>query len=65
MEEDLKNKGFNTLTLGVEPSEVRNIQIYFHWGYQNYIKTAYEEYPPEENEIEGEKILVNYYSKKL
>lgn len=59
IEKDLKEKGFETLTLGVEPSEIRNMKIYFNWGYDSYIKTAYEEYP------DGEKILVNYYSKKI
>ena len=59
MEEDLKKRGFKTLTLGVEPCEVRNIQIYFKWGFIKYIKTDYEYYS------NGEKILVNYYEKKL
>ena len=59
MEEDLKKKGFTTLTLGVEPSEVRNIQIYFNWGFTNYIKSDYEYYP------NGEKELVNYYKKDI
>lgn len=59
MEEDLKNRGFTSLTLGVEPSEVRNIMIYFNWGFTNYIKSDYEYYP------NNEKILVNYYEKKL
>ena len=30
MENDLKNRGFESLTLGVEPSETRNIKIYFN-----------------------------------
>ena len=59
MEEDLKKRGFTSLTLGVEPSEVRNIMIYFNWGFTNYIKSDYEYYP------NNEKILVNYYEKKL
>ena len=59
MEEDLISKGFDTLTLGVEPSEVRNIKIYFNWGFTKYIKTGYESY------LNGENILVNYYEKKL
>ncbi len=59
MENDLKERGFKILTLGVEPKEVRNMQIYFRWGYINYIKTDYEYYPS------GEKILVNYYEKEL
>ena len=59
MEEDLKKRGFTSLTLGVEPSEVRNIMIYFNWVFTNYIKSDYEYYP------NNEKILVNYYEKKL
>ena len=60
MENDLKNnRGFRTLTLGVEPCEVRNMQIYFYLGFNKFIKSAYEEYP------DGEKVLVNYYKKVL
>ena len=59
MEEDLKKRGFKSLTLGVEPCETRNIQIYLKWGFAKYIKTDYEYY------INGEKILVNYYEKEL
>lgn len=59
MEQDLLKKGFKELTLGVEPEEIRNKQIYYHWGYNNYIKTAYEKYP------DGTTIEVNYYSKRI
>lgn len=59
MEDDLKRKGFTSLTLGVEPSEVRNMMIYFNCGFINYIKSDYEYYP------NNEKILVNYYEKNL
>lgn len=59
MESNLKSKGFEILTLGVEPCEVRNILIYFNWGFTNYIKTSYEIYS------DGEKIIVNYYGKDL
>ena len=59
MENDLRNKGFKYLTLGVEPCEVRNMQIYFKWGFNNYIKSDYEVYP------DGERILVNYYRKDI
>lgn len=59
MESDLKKRGFKSLTLGVEPCEVRNIQIYFKWDFTKYIKTAYEYYP------NNEKVIVNYYEKDL
>lgn len=59
MERDLKNRGFKKLTLGVEPCEIRNMLIYFNWGYINYIKSAYEIYP------DGQEVLVNFYSKNI
>ncbi len=42
------------LSLGVEPNEVRNIQIYFHLGFTKYIKTN------KENEL-----VINFYKKKI
>jgi len=65
LENDLINRGFKTLTLGVEPSEVKNMKIYFNWGYENYIKTAYEIYPPKDSTSKQEKVMVNYYSKEI
>ena len=65
MENDLKHRGYKRLTLGVEPKEVRNMKIYFKWGFDKYIKTAYETYPPKNDFVEGETILVNYYYKEL
>ena len=59
MEEDLKSRGFTKLSLGVEPQEVKNIQIYFKYGFTNYIKTSTELYP------NGETITVNYYYKEI
>lgn len=59
MEEDLKSMGFTKLSLGVEPQEVKNIQIYFKYGFTNYIKTATETYP------NSETITVNYYYKEI
>lgn len=65
MEQDLKSKGFNKLVLGVEPVEVRNIQIYFKMGFINYLKSDYEEYAKRSADGESEKILVNYYYKNI
>ena len=59
MENDLKSKGFKSLTLGVEPKEIRNIQIYFNWGFTKYIKTGFCKY------ANGEVAIVNYYEKEL
>jgi len=65
MEEDLKSRGYKALTLGVEPNEIKNMKIYFNWGFENYIKTAYETYPPKDRFSQPQEIMVNYYSKKI
>ena len=59
MEEDLKNKGYTVLTLGVEPEEIRNKEIYKHYGFVEHIKNSKEVYP------DGTEIDVEYYGKKL
>lgn len=59
MEEDLKNKGYTVLTLGVEPEEIRNKEIYKHYGFVEHIRNAKEVYP------DGTEIDVEYYGKKL
>ncbi len=56
---DLKNKGYKYATLGVEPSETKNKEIYTRYGFTEYIKESYEEYP------DGTKSLVEYYRKTL
>lgn len=59
MENDLKKRGVKKLILGVEPSEVRNMMIYFKYGFVNYINSYMEKYS------NGEKYLVNYYYKDI
>lgn len=59
MEEDLKSKGDILLTLGVEPEEIRNKEIYNHYGFVEHIKNGKEVYP------DGTEIEVEYYRKKL
>ena len=56
---DLKNKGYEYVTLGVEPSEEQNKEIYKHYGFIEYIKSGQEVYP------DGTIIEVEYYRKKL
>lgn len=65
MENDLKSRGYNKLTLGVEPSEVKNMMIYFKYGFTDYIKTAYETEPTENEQAQPRKIIVNYYAKNI
>ena len=57
--EDLKQRGCEAVTLGVEPEETQNRQIYAHYGFDEYIKTATESYP------DVTVITVDYYRKKL
>jgi len=59
MLDDLKQSGYERATLGVEPKEVKNKEIYFKYGFTNHIKDSSETYP------DGSKIYVEYYSKNL
>ena len=59
MLEDLKNRGYEKVTLGVEPEEVENKEIYFHYGFTEHIKNGVEIYP------DGTEISVEYYGKYL
>lgn len=65
LENDLKERGYTELSLGVGPEAVRNIEIYFHLGYREYIKTTIEHDPPK-NEFDIPKDeFVNFYKKKI
>lgn len=46
--------GYQRLTIGVEAKEARNLAIYLHWGYQEFVFSSQED-----NE------LVLYYAKDL
>lgn len=60
-----KSIGIKTLTIGVEPVEIRNMQIYFHWGFNNFLQIITETYPAK-NEIEkGDTITVLCYSQNI
>lgn len=56
---DLKSKGYEKVTLGVEPSEAENLRIYKHLGFNEFIKSAQEIYP------DGTVINVDYYGMEL
>ncbi len=56
---DLRQKGFTKATLGVEPAEKKNKEIYTHYGFTEYIKSGKEYYP------DGTVIDVEYYGKVL
>ena len=59
MLEDLKRRGYEKVTLGVEPEEIENKGIYFHYGFTGHIKNGVEVYP------DGTEISVEYYGKRL
>lgn len=56
---DLKSKGYEKVTLGVEPTETENLKIYQHLGFNKFIKSAKETYP------DGTVIDVDYYAMEL
>lgn len=59
MIQDLKNRGYEKVTLGVEPEETKNKAIYFKYGFNEHIKNSKEVYP------DGTEIEVEYYGKKI
>lgn len=56
---DLKEKGYEEATLGVEPDELRNKAIYEHYGFIDYIESEDDTYP------NGKVVHVDYYKKRL
>lgn len=64
-EHDLKERGYTSLSLGVGPEAVRNIEIYFHLGFREYIKTTIEHEPPKDEFSVPEDEFVNFYKKKI
>ncbi|MBE5806561.1 MAG: GNAT family N-acetyltransferase [Clostridiales bacterium] len=57
-ENDLKERGYTALSVGVEPKEVRNLEIYFHLGFKEFIKANIEH-----NQFNDEIIL--FYKKNI
>lgn len=56
---NLKNRGYEKVTLGVEPAETDNLKIYKHLDFDEFIKSAQETYP------DGTVIDVDYYGMSL
>ena len=54
MEDYAREHGYEKITIGVEAKETRNVAIYLHWGYTDYITHEMED---------GEPVL--YYGKSL
>ena len=59
MTNDLKNRGYERVTLGVEEQETKNKLIYTKLGFTNLIKTVPDCY------LDGTIVNVEYYSKDL
>lgn len=64
VENDLKEKGYTELSLGVGPEAVRNMEIYFHLGFRNYIKTVIENELSENQSSKQEDVII-FYKKKI
>lgn len=54
MEAYAKEHGYERLTIGVEAQETRNLAIYLHWGYQEFVMSEMDD-----------DVLVLYYAKNL
>ena len=65
IEDYAKKNGIHTLTIGIEPCEVHNMQIYFHWGFVDYLQCITETFPPREESGVGETITVICYQKQI
>lgn len=59
MLDDLKVRGYERFTLGVEPCETRNFEIYRHLGFNEYVKSAKETY------TDATVVDVDYYLKEI
>lgn len=60
-----KQNKIKMLTIGVEPCEVKNMQIYFHWGFTKFLECITETFPPKAKGETGEVITVLCYAKKI
>ena len=65
VENDLKQRGYTELSVGVGPDSVRNIQIYFHLGFTDYIKTVIEYEPSADDPSVQVEDVVVFYKKKI
>ena len=65
VESDLKKRGYTELSVGVGPEAVRNMEIYFHLGFRDYIKTVIQYEPSEEDPLKQEEDVIIFYRKKI
>ena len=43
----------------------KNMQIYFKYGFTNYIKTTIESYPAVDENSKAEDVIVSFYYKEI
>lgn len=60
-----KESGIKTLTIGVEPCEIKNMQIYFHWGFDTFLQCITETCESQDGITPGETITVLCYSQTI
>ena len=65
IENDLRERGYTELSLGVGPEAVRNMEIYFHLGFREYIKTVIQHEPSEDDPDIPEEDVIIFYKKKI
>ena len=65
IENDLKSRGYTELSLGVGPENVRNIEIYFHLGFRDYIKAVIEYEPSKDDPNIKEEDVILFYKKNI
>ncbi len=59
MIDDLRRRGYTKVTLGVEPADEKNLKMYKHFGFNEFIKQGKETFP------DGTVIDVLYYRKAI
>ena len=57
--EDLKKRGFEKVTIGVEKDAIKNKKIYFNYGFTEFLRENDEIYP------DGFEVHMEYYCKTL
>lgn len=65
LENDLLEQGYTELSLGVGPESVRNMEIYFHLGFREYIKTVIQYEPSGKDPSVLEEDVILFYKKKI
>ena len=65
VENDLKKRGYKELSLGVGPEATRNIEIYFHLGFTQYIKTVIEYEKSKEDPTKQVEDVIIFYKKTI